>query len=114
VKVIIVFLFSFFSFSVNAAEFSGTITSIASGPNLGSVVLIRVDGQSVSAPWSVACSSQGFWSFKFDTSAAGGKETYSLLLAAYASKTSVTIAGTGICSPGAIGNVQDLGYARFN
>ena len=113
-KGIIVFLFLFFSFNINAAEFSGPITSIATGPNLGNIVLIRVDGQSVSAPWSIACSNQGFWSFKLDASTAGGKETYSLLLAAYASKASVTIAGTGICSPGAIGNVQDLGYARFN
>ncbi len=97
-----------------AAEFVGKIQSIAVGPNLGNLVLVRVEGHSPSAEWSAQCSNNGFWSFKFDSSGLGGKETYSLLLTAYASKAPIVIAGTGGCSAGdSSNNVQNINYARL-
>lgn len=109
-----VILLPFFSESLIAAEFSGKIQSIATGPNLGSVILVRVEGHSSTAPWAAAGCANGFWSFKFDTASAGGKETYSLLLAAYTSKSSVVIGGTGSCpTVGGVEQVQNLGYTRF-
>jgi hypothetical protein len=109
-----VILIFFFSESLIASEFSGKIQSIATGPNLGSVVLVRVEGHSSTAPWAVSGCTDGFWSFKFDAASAGGKETYSLLLAAYASKASVVISGTGSCpTVGGVEQVQNIGYTRF-
>ena len=101
----------FVSVYVESAEFTGKIQSIAAGPGLGNVILIRVEGHSTDAPWATPVCAHGFWSFKFDTSAPGGKEAYSLLLAAYTSKTSVVINGTGTC-PGLPDQIQNLGYTR--
>lgn len=114
-KLILITMLSILSKNIIAAEFSGKIQSIATGPNLGSIVLVRVEGHSASSPWSVTGCANGFWSFKFDSAAAGGKEAYSLLLAAYASKSNVVISGTGNCPsvPG-IEQVQNLGYTRFD
>ena len=111
-KILFFSVLAFFSFASNAAEFSGKVQSIAAGPNLGSIVLVRVEGHSPTASWAASGCTNGFWSFKFDSSTAGGKETYSLLLAAYAAKSSVVINGTGTCS-GQPEQIQSLGYARF-
>lgn len=100
--------------TVGAAEFRGKIDTIAAGPGLGDFVFVRVAGHSPVAPWSVDCSSNGYWSFKFDTSAPAGNETYSLLLAAYTAKSEVIINGTGSCSAGAGEDIQNLFYTRFS
>ncbi len=114
-KVFAITLLTLFSGDLIAAEYSGKIQSIAAGPGLGSLVLVRVENHSPSAPWSAAGCANGFWSFKFDSASAGGKETYSLLLTAYSSKSNVVISGTGNCptNSGGVEQVQNLGYTRF-
>ncbi|PUA28117.1 MAG: hypothetical protein B0W54_16665 [Cellvibrio sp. 79] len=114
-KLLLATLFSFLSGNLIAAEFSGKIQSIGAGPGLGSIVLIRVENHSASAPWAAAGCANGFWSFKFDTAVAGGKETYSQLLAAYTSQSTVVIEGTGTCptTSGGLAQVQNLSYTRF-
>jgi hypothetical protein len=99
----------------SAAEFSGQIQTLGVGPSLGNIVLVRVVGQSAGVPWSVACSQNGFWTFKLDLTTPGASETYSQLLAAYMAKTNVVIAGTGTCTSSnkTFTDVHILGYTRF-
>lgn len=112
-KKIFLFCFSLISINATAAGFSGKIQSIASGPNLGNTILVRVENHSTTAPWSIGCSTSSFWSFKFDSSSPGGKEAYSLLLAAYASQSVVVIEGTGSCAANSATDIQNLSYVRF-
>lgn len=112
-----ILLFCFLTIiSINScfAGFTGKIQSIAAGPNWSGTILVRVENHSATAPWSAACSTNGFWSFKFDSSAPGGKETYSLLLAAYASQAKVVIDGTGACTANFSTDIQNLSYVRFD
>ncbi len=106
------FILAMLSINSNAAGFSGKIQSIATGPGLGNTILVRVEGHSTTANWSTGCSTGGFWSFKFDSSAPGGKEAYSQLLAAYASQSLVVIEGTGSCTSSSFTDVQNMLYVR--
>ncbi len=113
-KVSLILLSAILSCNVIAAEFKGRIQTIATGPNLGNVILVKVENHSSSAVWSTSCSTDQFWSFKFDPSVPGGMESYSLLLAAYAAEKKVVINGTGTCTSGEFDDVQDLHYTRFD
>ncbi len=114
-------LLMFFPPVLLAAEFKGIISTIAVGPKVGggtdnvnSTVLVRVENQSKDAIWSSDCSTNTFWSFKFDSDGDAGKETYSLLLSAYMSGKSVVILGTGECSGDRTTDIQNLYYTRFD
>lgn len=111
-----ILLFCFFTvISLNSnAGFTGKIQSIAAGPNWNGIILVRVENHSATAPWSTGCSTNTFWSFKFDSNSPGGKETYSLLLAAYASQSRVVIDGTGSCAANLSTDIQNLSYVRFD
>lgn len=112
-KIFSIFVLTLFSINASAAGFSGRIQSIATGPNLGNTILVRVEGHSTTAPWSTGCSTSSFWSFKFDSSVPGGKEAYSQLLAAYASQSLIVIEGTGACTGSSFTEVQNMSYVRF-
>lgn len=107
------FILTLISVNSNAASYSGKIQSIATGPNLGNTILVRVEGHSTTAPWSTSCSTSSFWSFKFDSSVPGGKEAYSQLLAAYASQSLIVIEGTNSCTGSAFTDIQNMSYVRF-
>ena len=113
-KIIFAFIFAAATSTAGATEFRGRIDTLAAGPGLEGLIFVRVVAHSPVAPWSIACSSNSYWSFKFDTSAPGGNETYSLLLAAYTARSEVVIKGAGSCSAGAGEDIQDLYYTRFN
>ena len=114
VKFYVVSMLLLASINSHSAEFKGGISTLATGPNLGDFVYIKVENHSSSASWSTGCATDNYWSFKFETSSTGGKEAYSLLLSAYASGKKVVIAGTGGCE-GKIGDdIQNLGYTRFD
>ena len=82
-------------FQVSAGDFTGTISDISSGKNLGTNLIIAVDGQVNNKE---TCNSNSYWDFSVNTSDVGANTTASLILMAFASGKEVIIAGSGSCA----------------
>jgi hypothetical protein len=82
-----------------------TITKVLAGPNFGNKVFVEVATRPVSVP---DCQTNSWWSYVFDATTEAGQATLSIVLLAYASKTTVDIGGTDACS--LYTNVESLGH----
>jgi hypothetical protein len=110
-KVVIVLLGVFISAISSADEYKGFIRSLGAGQyydsncNVDSCVVIMVD-DSHTGP---SCHNAS-WDYIIDTTTTTGKNTYSLLLAAYSSGKEVVIGGSGNCNLHVGGKIESVDY----
>ena len=98
------------SSALASSSYTGKITGIHSGPNVGPITFIIVEGEK-QVDVAVPCDNNLWYTYAFDASTEAGKVTLTMAMTAYAANKTVYLGGLETCNLHS--SVEDLRWIRL-